>query len=491
MNKSKSFIDKIGWRFDNTYSKLPDTMLSKISPIPVKAPKLVMLNYPLSKELGLDFSITNDENLSLIFSGNLLPKGSESIAQAYAGHQFGHFTILGDGRAIVMGEHLSKKNERFDIQFKGSGKTPFSRNGDGRAALSPMLREYIISEAMHALRIPTTRSLAVVKTGENVIRETLLPGAILTRIAASHIRVGTFQYIAATENEKNLKTMFDYVINRHYPNIKNSENAVLDLLKTVIEKQTKLVTEWMRVGFIHGVMNTDNMTISGETIDYGPCAFMDTYDPQTVFSSIDQQGRYAYFNQPGITKWNLARFAECLIPLIDNNKDKAIEMATETINNFSEMYKKNWIIMMRNKLGLLGKDTKDESLIIDLLTWMHKKKADYTNTFCFLMNEKIKEKKIYEDENFLNWKQQWKKRLKLYNNTPEKHLKLMRLANPLVIPRNHKVEEALEAANNDDLIPMKNLLKVLERPYENQEKITNYQSPAPLNNKKYQTFCGT
>ena len=491
MNKSKSFIDKIGWRFDNTYSKLPDTMLSKISPIPVKAPKLVMLNYPLSKELGLDFSITNDENLSLIFSGNLLPKGSESIAQAYAGHQFGHFTILGDGRAIVMGEHLSKKNERFDIQFKGSGKTPFSRNGDGRAALSPMLREYIISEAMHALRIPTTRSLAVVKTGENVIRETLLPGAILTRIAASHIRVGTFQYIAATENEKNLKTMFDYVINRHYPNIKNSENAALDLLKTVIEKQTKLVTEWMRVGFIHGVMNTDNMTISGETIDYGPCAFMDTYDPQTVFSSIDQQGRYAYFNQPSITKWNLARFAECLIPLIDKNKDKAIDIATEAINNFEKIYEIKWINMMRDKLGLLGKDLKDKFLILDLLTWMHQNKADYTNTFCFLMNEKIKKNELYNNENFLAWKKRWKERLTLNNNTPEKYLKLMRSVNPLIIPRNHKVEEALEEANKDKLNPLKNLIKILEKPYESHEKIVDYQSPPSFQNKDYKTFCGT
>ena len=341
MNKIISEISKIGWHFDNSYSKLPNTMLSKLLPVPVKAPKLAILNHSLSKELGLNFSNTNDENLALMFAGNLLPEGSDTIAQAYAGHQFGHFTMLGDGRAIVIGEHISKNNKRFDIQFKGSGKTPFSRNGDGRAALGPMLREYIISEAMHGLNIPTTRSLAVVKTGEDVIRETPLPGAILTRVAASHIRVGTFQYMTATEDEKNLKTLADYTIDRHYPNIKNSNTAALDLLKIVIEKQTKLVTDWMRVGFIHGVMNTDNMTISGETIDYGPCAFMDAYDPETVFSSIDQHGRYAYFNQPGITKWNLARFAETLIPLINDNKDKAIEIATETINSFAELYKKN------------------------------------------------------------------------------------------------------------------------------------------------------
>ena len=488
MNKITS---RIGWRFDNTYSKLPDTMLSKLAPIPVKAPKVIIINHSLSKELGLDFSNTSNENLALTFSGNLLPEGSDTIAQAYAGHQFGHFTMLGDGRAIVMGEHISKNNQRFDIQFKGSGKTPFSRNGDGRAALGPMLREYIISEAMHALNIPTTRSLVVVKTGETVMRETPLIGAILTRVAESHIRVGTFQYVVISDDKKNLKTLFDYTVDRHYPNIKDSKTPALDLLKIVIEKQTKLVVDWMRVGFIHGVMNTDNMTISGETIDYGPCAFMDTYDPETVFSSIDQQGRYAYFNQPGIAKWNLARLAESLIPLIDNDKDKAIKIATETINSFAELYKKNWFEMMRKKLGLLGEDLKDEGLIIDLLTWMHQNKADYTNTFCYLMNEKIKEDKIYNNQGFISWKQQWQEHLKLHNNSPEKSLKLMHSANPLVIPRNHKVEEALEAANNDDLNPMKNLLKVLEKPYESQEGINEYQSPAPPSDQKYQTFCGT
>ena len=488
MNKT---ISKIGWRFDNTYSKLPNTMLSKLDPIPVKAPEVVILNHSLSKKLGLDFSSANNEDLALIFSGNLLPEGSNAIAQAYAGHQFGHFTMLGDGRAIVIGEHISKNNQRFDIQFKGSGKTPFSRNGDGRAALGPMLREYIISEAIHALNIPTTRSLAVVKTGETVMRETPLIGAILTRVAKSHIRVGTFQYAVISGDKKNLKTLFDYTVNRHYPHIKDSKTPALDLLKTVIEKQTKLVVDWMRVGFIHGVMNTDNMAISGETIDYGPCAFMDTYDPETVFSSIDQQGRYAYFNQPGIAKWNLARLAESLIPLIDDNKDKAIKIATETINGFAELYKKNWFEMMRKKLGLLGEELKDEGLIIDLLTWMHQNKADYTNTFCYLMNEKIKEDKLYDNQGFISWKQQWQERLKLHNNTPEKSLKLMRSANPLVIPRNHKVEKALEAANNNDLNPIKNLLKVLEKPYENQEGISEYQSPAPPTSEKYQTFCGT
>lgn len=481
----------IGWRFDNTYSKLPDPFISNISPIPVKSPELIILNDNLGKQLGLNFSLISKKELSNLFSGNSLPEGSKSIAQAYAGHQFGHFTMLGDGRAVLMGEHISKNNERFDIQFKGSGQTPFSRNGDGRAALGPMLREYIISEAMHSLNIPTTRSLAVVKTGEDVVRENILQGAILTRVASSHLRVGTFQYVAMRKNENELKTLVDYTIDRHYPNIKKSKKKAIDLLKVLIELQIDLVVNWMRVGFIHGVMNTDNMSISGETIDYGPCAFMDTYDPQTVFSSIDEFGRYAYFNQPSITKWNLARFAECLIPLIDSNKEKAIKIATETINSFDKKYESKWINMMRDKLGLFGQDQKDQVLIIDLLTWMHKNKADYTNTFCFLMDENFQHNKIYNDENFLTWKERWKERLKLNNNTPEKYLTLMKSVNPLVIPRNHKVEEVLESANNNDLSPLKKLINVLEKPYEKTKENIEYQSPAPVSDKKYKTFCGT
>jgi len=486
-----SNINKIGWRFDNTYSKLPSSMLAKLPPTPVKDPELVILNHSLSKMLGLDFTNLSNKNLASIFSGNLLPEGSDTIAQAYAGHQFGHFTLLGDGRAIVIGEHVSKDNKRFDIQFKGSGKTPYSRDGDGRAALGPMLREYIISEGMFGLGIPTTRSLAVVKTGEKVIRETPLDGAILTRIAESHIRVGTFQYAVVAEDKKNLKILFDYTIDRHYPHIKNSKTPAIDLLKIVIDKQIKLVVDWMRVGFIHGVMNTDNMAISGETIDYGPCAFMDTYDPETVFSSIDQYGRYAFFNQPGIAKWNLARFAECLVPLISEDKNTGVQIATEIVNSFSEIYQKNWFEMMRKKLGLLGEDANDEKLVIDLLNWMHKKKADYTNTFCFLMNPNFKDKKIYNDESFLYWKKQWQDRLKINGNSSEESLKLMRSSNPLIIPRNHKVEEALDSANNGDLNPTKNLLKILEKPYEDRKEINEYQSSAPPSNKIYKTFCGT
>ena len=480
----------IGWHFNNTYSELSDTFREEIKPVPVNNPKLVILNESLASELNLNFSDIDKDELSKIFSGNLLPNGSNSIAQAYAGHQFGHFTMLGDGRAVLIGEHTTKSNKKFDIQFKGSGKTAFSRNGDGRAALGPMLREYIISEAMNGLDIPTTRSLAVVKTGENIQRETTLQGAILTRIASSHIRVGTFQYIAARQKEDELKTLLNYTIDRHYPEIKNSNNQALDLLNLLIDRQCNLVVNWMRVGFIHGVMNTDNMTISGETIDYGPCAFMDAYDPKTVFSSIDQMGRYAYCNQPVITKWNLARFAECLVPLIDKDQDKAVKIATETINSFEKKYEEKWINMMRDKLGLFGLEDKDKFLILDLLTWMHEKKADYTNTFCHLMDLTTKKNKLFDDDDFMNWKKRWEERLSKNNNSPNKSLELMKKNNPLVIPRNHKVEEALEAAEKNDLKPVNQLIEILKDPYTQKDDIFDYQIPSNLD-EKYQTFCGT
>tara|TARA_B100000035_G_scaffold210757_1_gene180374 strand:- start:1666 stop:3114 length:1449 start_codon:yes stop_codon:yes gene_type:complete len=480
----------IGWCFDNTYSRLPDSFKENIGPVPVKNPELIMLNKDLAKELNLDFSGLDNKEISKLFSGNSLPPGSKSIAQAYAGHQFGHFTMLGDGRAVLIGEHLSKKNDRYDIQFKGSGKTAFSRNGDGRAALGPMLREYIISEAMNSLNIPSTRSLAVVKTGEEVIRETSLHGAILTRVALSHIRVGTFQYIAARQKRNELEMLLNYVIKRHFPNIENSKNKSIDLLKAVLDKQVDLVVNWMRVGFIHGVMNTDNMSISGETIDYGPCAFMDIYDPKTVFSSIDKMGRYAYCNQPVITKWNLSRFAECLLPLIDKDQNKSIDLATEIINSFEKKYEEKWLNMMRDKLGIFGIDNNDKSLIIDLLTWMHQKKMDYTNTFCHLMNFEIENSKNFENPDFQDWKKRWQNRLLKNNNTPKKYLELMKSVNPFVIPRNHKVEEALNEANQGNLKPVDLLLTILKKPYGEQKNIIEYQKPL-INNHNYQTFCGT
>ena len=480
----------INWNFDNTYSKLPEPFREIIKPVKVKNPNLILLNKSLAEYLDLDFSGLNHSELSALLTGNKLPKDCNSIAQAYAGHQFGHFTMLGDGRAVLIGEHTTKSNKKYDIQFKGSGKTSFSRNGDGRAALGPMLREYIISEAMNGLKIPTTRSLAVVKTGEEVIRETSLPGAILTRIASSHIRVGTFQYIAARKKKDELKILLDYVINRHYPNLENSQNKAIELLNIVLEKQINLVVNWMRVGFVHGVMNTDNMSISGETIDYGPCAFMDIYDPKTVFSSIDQMGRYAYCNQPVITKWNLSRFAECLIPFIDNDQEKAIELATKIINSFEKKYEEKWLNMMKDKLGLFGEDEKDKFLILDLLTWMHQKKIDYTNTFCHLMNVSINDDKNYKDKDFQNWKMRWDERLKTNNNTPKKCLELMKTVNPLIIPRNHKVEEALEEAEKNNLKPINQLIKVLKDPYSHEKDILDYQIGSE-SDEKYQTFCGT
>ena len=479
----------IGWHFDNTYSKLSKTFREEIKPTPVHDPNLVILNEELAKDLSLDFSKLDNKDLAKLFSGNVLPNDTNTIAQAYAGHQFGHFTMLGDGRAVLLGEHLVNNTKRFDIQFKGSGRTSFSRSGDGRAVLGPMLREYIISEAIHALNIPTTRSLAVVSTGEKVVRENLLPGAILTRVASSHIRVGTFQYIAAKQNINDLNTIVDYTVERHYPEIQSSKNKALDLLSLVMEKQCQLVINWMRVGFIHGVMNTDNMTLSGETIDYGPCAFMDHYDPKTVFSSIDKFGRYSFSNQPPITKWNLARLAECLIPLIDKNEDQAIKIATEIIDNFQNIYEIKWLNMMRDKLGLFGEDKDDLELINNLLNWMQSNQADYTNTFCYLMNIGSIQDQIYKEKNFIDWSKNWEKRILINGGSKENSLELMKKNNPIVIPRNHKVEEALEAASNNNLKPMNNLLSILKKPFMKQSNIENFQTPS--NNKNYQTFCGT
>ena len=489
MDKFNSVDNKINWQFNNTYANLPKHFKEEIKPTLADNPELVILNKKLAEDLNLDLSKVDNTNLAKIFSGNLLPEGANTISQAYAGHQFGHFTMLGDGRAVLLGEHMVNKQNRFDIQFKGSGRTSFSRGGDGRAAFGPMLREYIMSEAINSLNIPTTRSLAVVKTGEKVVRESLLNGAVLTRVAASHIRVGTFQYIAAKQNIDDLKTLLDYAVERHYPEIKSSNNKALDLLNLVIEKQCQLVVNWMRVGFVHGVMNTDNVTISGETIDYGPCAFMDSYNPKTVFSSIDKFGRYSFSNQPPITKWNLSRFAECLIPLINKDENKAIEMANESIDNFQKIYETKWLDMMKSKIGLFGEDKNDKELINDLLNWMTNSKADYTNTFCYLMNIKIGNTEIYKDKYFTNWINNWKKRLLINNVSKEKQLTIMKSVNPNVIPRNHKVEEALKSADGGDLKIMNKLLSILNKPYDIKENIQEYQSPS--NDINYQTFCGT
>ncbi|WP_108670953.1 protein adenylyltransferase SelO [Peribacillus acanthi] len=483
---------EVGWSFENSYSLLPGKLYSRHNPTPVRDPKFAILNESLAKSLGLNVNaLKNEEGLD-VFAGNKIPNGAQPLSQAYAGHQFGHFNMLGDGRAVLLGEQITPLGERFDIQLKGPGRTPYSRGGDGRAALGPMLREYIISEAMHALGIPTTRSLAVVSTGESVYREKVLPGAILTRVAASHLRVGTFQYIAQWGTVQELQALADYTLNRHYSEIKNTEQPYLSLLQEVINRQAKLISKWQLVGFIHGVMNTDNMTISGETIDYGPCAFMDTYDPATVYSSIDRQGRYAFGNQPYIGVWNLARFAEALLPLLHEEQDQAVKLAEDALSEFSKLYKAKWITGMRAKLGIFNEEMEDESLIDELLDLMKEHKADYTNTFRVLTYEKIENSPLFETSRFSKWQENWQARLKRQEESIESSKKLMQNSNPAVIPRNHKVEEALKAAEEiGDYSVMEKLLAVLSNPYTlspNQDAFCTL--PNPLDGP-YQTFCGT
>lgn len=463
--------------FDNSYCGLSPYFFSKILPTPVSSPELVIFNDDLAANLDLNFENFSAKQRAEIFSGNLLPQDAEPIAQAYAGHQFGNFVILGDGRAILLGEHLTRNNQRFDVQLKGSGRTQYSRRGDGRAALAPMLREYIISEAMNELKIPTTRSLAVVKTGEKVYRETDFSGAILTRIASSHIRVGTFQFAAALHGKEAVEQLLNYVIKRHFPESKNAH----DFFKQVIEAQTDLIVNWLRVGFIHGVMNTDNMSICGETIDYGPCAFLDEYDPQKTFSSIDHYGRYAFANQPIIAQWNLARLAETLLPLLANNLNEAREIAENELENFYKIYQKKYWQMMRQKLGFAGFETEDEKLIEQILRWMQQNKIDYTNFFCDLMNGEIFDQV---------WFKKWQER-RAQNQSISDSNQMMRRFNPLVIPRNHLVEEALASANNDDFEKLKKLLSALKNPYAESDDKKAYQIAPKESEKVRQTFCGT
>lgn len=481
----------IGFNFENTYVNLPEMFFTKKGPSHVKAPCLVKLNNSLAKELGLNIDELKSNEGIEILSGNKIPEGSIPLAQAYAGHQFGHFTLLGDGRALLLGEHITPKGERFDIQLKGSGRTPYSRGGDGRAALGPMLREYIISEAMYALNIPTTRSLAVTKTGEAVIRETYLKGAVLTRIASSHIRVGTFQYARNWGTAKDIKKLADYTLKRHFKEIKNEENPYLSLLKEVIKRQAELICKWQLVGFIHGIMNTDNMTISGETIDYGPCAFMDTYDPKTVFSSIDINGRYAYKNQPNMAVWNLARFAETLLPLLSTDQDEAINLAEDALAEFSEIFKNNWISGMRAKLGIFNEETEDEDLIKNLLSIMQKYKADYTNTFRALTIDDLNGSEIFNSEEFKEWYKIWQERLSRQDESKDLSKKLMKSSNPAVIPRNHRVEEALEAAEKGDYSVMDKLLDVLISPFDYSKDQEEYAKLPKPSSCRYKTYCGT
>ena len=485
--------------FEHTYSTLPERFYNAVTPTAVADPKLVIFNRPLAAELGFDVEAVEREGAAL-FSGNRLPDDARPIAMAYAGHQFGNFVPrLGDGRAILLGELRGRDGVLRDVQLKGSGLTPFSRTADGRAALGPMLREYLISEAMHALRIPTTRSLAVVTTGELVRREEALPGAVLTRVSASHVRVGTFEYFAARRDVEGVRELLTYVIARHYPELRDADVPALALLKAVLARQAALISQWMCVGFIHGVMNTDNMAISGETIDYGPCAFMDQYNPRTVFSSIDHNGRYAYANQPAIAQWNLARLADTLIPLIDESTDKAVQLATEVIQDFMEGFDARFLEGMRKKVGLSSREDGDAELIRRLLSVMQGAAADFTLTFRKLsISAETPEgddalRALFSGATELDeWLADWRERTARDPRSAAERAANMRQVNPAYIPRNHRVEAALNAASeHGDLEPFKRLLAILQNPFEEQPDAAGFELPAAPEERVFHTFCGT
>jgi uncharacterized protein YdiU (UPF0061 family) len=486
--------------FQNTYAALPDGFFARVAPTPVAAPRLIKLNRPLALRLGLDPNLLESPEGAEILAGKRLPDGAEPIAMAYAGHQFGHFVPqLGDGRAILLGEVIDIDGIRRDIQLKGSGPTPFSRRGDGRAALGPVLREYIVSEAMAAMGIPTTRSLAAVITGESVMRETALPGAVLTRVASSHIRVGTFQYFAARGDTDGVKRLADHVIARHYPDAPDAGRRYHTLLEGVIARQAELVARWLHIGFIHGVMNTDNTSISGETIDYGPCAFMDHYDPAAVFSSIDEQGRYAYANQPRIALWNLTRLAECLLPLFSDDKDKAIEQAQSILAEFPAKFTAAYQSGLRRKIGLFTARDGDEALVQDLLDAMAKNQADFTLTFRRLSaaaadaTRDSEVRALFADPSaYDEWAARWRQRTAEEPQAPAERAGLMRAVNPAFIPRNHRIEAVIQAAvARDDYAPFEELLIVLAKPYEEQPAFADYANPPEPHQRVLQTFCGT
>ncbi|QQA44402.1 protein adenylyltransferase SelO [Pelagovum pacificum] len=461
--------------FDNSYARLPKRFFTALNPTPVTAPEVLAFNTSLAEELGINTGGLTSTELAKLFSGNEIPDGASPLAQVYAGHQFGNWNPqLGDGRAILLGEIATLKG-RVDLQLKGSGPTPYSRMGDGRAALGPVIREYVMSEAMDALGIPTTRALAAVLTGDEVYRETTLPGAVLTRVAASHIRVGTFQFFAAREDTEALSALVTHVIERHYPAVK----SVPELLEKMMERQARLIALWMSVGFIHGVMNTDNMTISGETIDYGPCAFMDTYHPDTVFSSIDQFGRYAYAQQPQIGVWNVAQFATCLIPLMED-RDAAIRDFTDIVHRFPEVYQAEWLRLFGQKLGLPALE--EPTLVEDLLTLMATDGADFTNTFRRLPHEDARDQFI-EREKFDEWKVRWQ------SMSPD--TTLMADVNPVVIPRLHRIEEAIQAGQSGDYSKFEKLLKIVVQPYDPNIENSDWTHPPAEDERVTRTFCGT
>jgi uncharacterized protein YdiU (UPF0061 family) len=486
--------------FEHTYAALPANFFARVAPTPVAAPRLIKLNRALAVHLGLDPDRLSSPEGTEVLAGKRVPEGADPIAMAYAGHQFGQFVPqLGDGRAILLGEVIDADGVRRDIQLKGSGPTPFSRRGDGRAALGPVLREYIVSEAMATLGIATTRSLAAVMTGESVLRETPLPGAVLTRVAASHIRVGTFQYFAARGDTEGVRRLADHVIGRHYPQFADDDRPYHALLEGVIARQADLVARWLLVGFIHGVMNTDNTSISGETIDYGPCAFMDHYDPAMVFSSIDELGRYAYANQPRIALWNLTRFAECLLPLLAEDQDKAVEQAQSALGEFAESFNAAYQAGLRKKLGLFTARDDDFVLAQDLLDAMAKNHADFTLTFRRLSEAALAPvddsgvRQLFADPTaYDEWAVRWRQRISEEMQDPATRQSAMRLVNPAFIPRNHRIEAIIDAAiNRDDFAPFEELLTVLSKPYEDQPAFASYAEPPEPHQRVLQTFCGT
>jgi serine/tyrosine/threonine adenylyltransferase len=477
--------------FDNSYARLPERFAARIAPSAAVAPRLIAFNAALAKQLGIDDPATDEQALARLFSGLDVPRGAEPLAMAYAGHQFGHFVPqLGDGRAILLGEVVGRDGVRYDIQLKGSGQTPFSRRGDGRAALGPVLREYIVSEAMAAMGVPTTRSLAATLTGADVHRETLLPGAVLTRVARSHLRVGTFQYFAARRDVEALRTLTDYALARHYPDRTEDDVPALGLLQSVIAAQARLIAHWMSIGFIHGVMNTDNMTISGDTIDYGPCAFMDAYHPNTVFSSIDEQGRYAFANQPRIAQWNLARLAETLLPLIDVDPEKAVAIATETLNGFGALFETAFLDRMRAKLGLNTAQPGDLDLVQGLLTAMTHGEADFTLTFRALASGDA-QRHFNDPALFENWAPAWQARLATEGATPASRREIMNAANPWIIPRNHRIESVIQSAVAGDFAPFHEMTAALADPYTERPEFASYTFAPQSHERVERTFCGT
>ncbi len=485
------------FQFDNSYARLPDRFFASVYPEPVDGPVLLKFNQELAEELGIEADFSDPARLAAILAGNVVPPGAAPIAMAYAGHQFGNFVPqLGDGRAILLGEVVDRKGTRRDIQLKGAGPTPFSRRGDGRAALGPVLREYIISEAFAALGIPATRALAAVATGQPVYRERVEQGAVFVRVAASHVRIGTFQFFAARGDNEGVQLLADYVIERHYPELRGRENPYLSLLEAVAMRQAALIAQWMGAGFIHGVMNTDNMTISGETIDFGPCAFLDEYNPMKVFSSIDQMGRYAYRNQPGIGQWNIARLAECLLPLLNADEEKAVEAANAVLKEFGERFQAEWLAVFRRKIGLFSEAEGDGELIQALLSAMQEGEADFTLAF-----RRLAGPAEGEDEAFLScfatttkagdWLSVWRDRLTGELREGGERAAALRAVNPAVIPRNHRVEEALSAANYGDLSYFERLLQAIEYPFEDRPEFSDLTTPPKPEERVTQTFCGT